>query len=373
MTDTSAEHVLETALARVAALEKAIAEHGRPPPRRSSLPLYLLLAVAGCAIAIVAAASVLRPTPMLRALPPEKRPLPADGELALAPPALFSRSGPLFVDVNGDGAKDLVVLGWHEVREDEPAYVAVLDRVTYKALWRAGPFAARPRDQRLTIKHDALDGAIVVSDARTTTSLGAAHGDARGAQPAELPQIDPFPPRPSPPCPPDRDTPCMIHADDGVEQVLAKAIGARHVFASTLTGNGAQVQVASVIMPNDESLWYAAQLSSDGGVRWVTPVLSRAMQRKVDMYARTSPNEWSTVARGRLLHVYQLAKGPYRMVARDLRTGAQEYDVQLGDLAQGAFLEWLSADQDDAFLVADGELYVIDAKTGAITRRIRHF
>jgi len=123
-----------------------------------------------------------------------------------------------------------------------------------------------------------------------------------------------------------------------------------------------------VIMPNEDSLNYVAQLAPDGTVRWVTPLLPKEMRRRVDMYPRTSPNDWTTLARGRVLHVYQVAKAHYRMVSRDVTTGAQQYDVELGDLAQGSFLEWFSADQDDAFLVADGELYVLDAKTGAITR-----
>ncbi len=365
---------LDAALARVVALERQIAEHGHPHAPRSSAHLYALLVIAVIAIAFSSAYHAVEPQRTVRMETPEKRPRPADGELSLAPMALFSNAGPLLVDVNMDGAKDFVVVGWHEVREDEPVYVAAIERATFKVLWRAGPFAARHRDQRLSIEVSPLTHALLVTDATGETRLDMSDGARLGRTDLEVTAaIDPFLPRPAQPCPPDKETPCTVSAAVGVEAVLGKAMGARHVFASTLTGNDTQIEVASVIMPNEDSLLYAAQLAPDASVRWAVPMLPFAVQRKVDMYPRTSPNQWTTLARGRLLSVYQLAKGPYRMLSRDVTTGALQYDVQLSDLAQGSFLEWFSADRDDAFLLADGELYVLDAKTGATTRRARYF
>ncbi len=374
MTNGKKGTALDAALARVSALEKEIAEHGRPRAPRSSAHLVALLVIGVFAITVASASQSARQYRVVRQEAPEKRPLPAEGELSLAPMALYSRMGPLLVDVNMDGQKDIVVPGWHEMRDDEPIYLAALDRNTFKVVWRAGPFTARPRDQRLSFDKSRVAGLLQVTDANGDTDVDLARG-LMGPRSVSKPKdvVDPFLPRPVPPCPSDTQAPCLTTAADGVEELLAKATGAKHVFASTITGNDFQIQVASAIMPNDDSVEYVAHLAPDGTVRWVTPLLPAAQVRNVDMYTRTSPNEWTTIARGRVLHIYQLAKGPYRMLSRDLATGALQYDVQLGDLAQGSFLEWFSADKDDAFLVADSELVVLDAKTGEITHRIRTF
>jgi hypothetical protein len=87
-------------------------------------------------------------------------------------------------------------------------------------------------------------------------------------------------------------------------------------------------------------------------------------------YPNTAPEGHTALAMRRILHVYPLALGGHRITARALDTGDVLYDAPLPGLDYGTRISSMTADGDDVFLVANGVLVVVDARTGQIRRRI---
>jgi hypothetical protein len=84
---------------------------------------------------------------------------------------------------------------------------------------------------------------------------------------------------------------------------------------------------------------------------------------------RGSPS-LATVKDHVLYALYQTERGPWRLVAIDVPTGARSYetDVPLSDT--GTRVQSLSVDHNEIFLAMNDELYVLDSKSGEVQRRI---
>lgn len=76
------------------------------------------------------------------------------------------------------------------------------------------------------------------------------------------------------------------------------------------------------------------------------------------------------VANGRLLRIAPGPNGAFRLAARDLATKAKLYDEEVPGLGYGTKVSALYADRDEVFLVANGALLAIDARTGRLTARL---
>lgn len=76
------------------------------------------------------------------------------------------------------------------------------------------------------------------------------------------------------------------------------------------------------------------------------------------------------VANGRLLRLAPGPDGALRLAARDVVTRARLYDEEVPGLGYGSKVSALYADRDDVFLVANGALLAVDARTGRLVARL---
>lgn len=76
------------------------------------------------------------------------------------------------------------------------------------------------------------------------------------------------------------------------------------------------------------------------------------------------------VANGRLLRLAPGPDGALRLAARDVTTRAKLYDEPVPGLGYGTKVTALYADRDEVFLVANGALLAIDARTGRQAARL---
>lgn len=80
----------------------------------------------------------------------------------------------------------------------------------------------------------------------------------------------------------------------------------------------------------------------------------------------------AALANGRLLRLYPTPGGPHRLAAYAVHTGKPSYDVET-ELALGSTVHALTAAGDDAYVMANGALYVFDATDGSLKKRLTSF
>jgi hypothetical protein len=361
------ERVLRDAHERIDELEASIAGRARPAPRSpwhipARVGFVLALVLIACAIggAVVPRREVVAQGPWPS--PPE---IPA-GALTWRPGLIFRERGVSLLDVDGDGARDIVGLAWRHGQDALPLHVVVIDRKTYAVRWRAGPFPAAWRDA--AVRLEILSGRIVVSD-----GAGMSHVlDPRSGE--EI--ATPFPAETDwheesrGPCPADETLPCTTRSPRALEEKLG-AIFHTSVFASDYVGDGDRITVASVSGPRGHAARHALRWDeSTKRVLWNVPLVPPP---RTDKHVNVSPNEWTAIAHGRFFNLYQPVAGEYRIAGRDAQTGALLYDAAVPPLQDGSVIGAVTAEGDDVLIVANESLIVIDGKTGIVTHRLARF
>ncbi len=71
-------------------------------------------------------------------------------------------------------------------------------------------------------------------------------------------------------------------------------------------------------------------------------------------------------AKNRLLLAYQTPLGPYRVVARDARTGEVAWNHVLGATAEGSRLESIKGAGARVYVVVDARVVVLDGESGTV-------
>ena len=287
------------------------------------------------------------------------------GALTWRAGAIFREHGPLLVDLDGDGALDIIGLAWRHGQDAAPLHVVAFDRKTYAVIWRAGPFRAKWRDEAVRVSATATE--IIVAD-----GVGTSHVlDRRtGAElttigtPSELP--DPRERR----CPVDGTLPCTADTPPAIA-LKVDALLRGHGYSYDLVDGAARVTLSSVAGPQAQREGRALRWDADGKkLLFDVPLIPPPSN---DKRASSSPNEWTALGHGRLLHLYQHPSGDYHLATRDAKTGVLAYDVPVPALHDGSVVGAVMADGDDVFVVADESLVVIDARTGAVSRRLQRF
>jgi hypothetical protein len=191
MTDLEAE--LREARARIARLEAELARRSGGSGGSGALITVVLCLGVGVVLAS-GAAGVLLWMRRVPARPPvvSVSPPPTPASVALSYGMTWypqSGIGPSFVDVDGDGTKEIVGLAWQSGNDASPLHVVALARsATYAPVWRS---RAYPSQWQSELTHLAVAGdRIVVTDSRSDVHLI----DARDGN--ELMQVHaPLPPR----------------------------------------------------------------------------------------------------------------------------------------------------------------------------------
>jgi len=102
-------------------------------------------------------------------------------------------------------------------------------------------------------------------------------------------------------------------------------------------------------------------------VRWNAPL--RPPEQRWQPHPESVEQGSVALGGGRVLYLYPTREGVRRLVARDAWRGGILYDVPV-PLGFGARVRSFSADGDRAFVVASGAIFVLDATTGDVVRRL---
>jgi hypothetical protein len=358
---------LQQAYARIAELERDL--DGRPvaTSQRASAALKSFFFLLGLAIIVIVSSIAIgratRHVPVAAVGEAPREPMPVAGALQLA---RVDQHGPALVDLDADGKRDLVMLGWRAGNPDAPLYVVAIDRATYEVRWRNGPHRSAYRDKRVRAT-TGEPGEVVLVDA-----LGKAHViDARSGTTKVTRDASSLPDDSKSPCPADRSRPCVQRADmEKVKLALPPKLRAGLTPWSTeMESDGDRVSFVEEVAKG-QAIKHAVALDGAAHLRWTSPLVPRTQTERPT--SSVTPNDWTALANGRLVHVYQSIAGPYRMSAHETRGGTLAYDVAL-PLEYGSIVDGLIADGDDVFLVSKGSLFVLEGRTGAVARRIARF
>jgi hypothetical protein len=365
---------LEAAHARLVELERRAA--GRPAPRRR-MPVARVAAFFGSFAALLAIAGFvvvsLHPRGgtihVAGAAPEAPQPI-LDRTLAYAPGPELRPRGPSMIDLDGDGVKELVVLGWRRGHPDAPLWVVALERKTYSARWHAGPFVAGWRDYRvrLGLGHE---GRLVVVDAAGAHAIDRVTGASTGALLASDERLG------LERCPADGSFACNEPTTEAETSHLPRRFReAYYLFDLWTTKHDARVTIVSPDVGSIVAVgWKPPEDGSgadrDTGVAWGASLAGPG--RREDPDPLPSADAWTVLDDDRLLHLYHEKSAVYRLAARRAYDGALLYDVVLPPIPDGSAIDGVSADAGELFVVANESILVVDAASGAITRRIDRF
>jgi hypothetical protein len=400
---------LEAAQRRIATLESELAERGRatagsrrPVVIGLVLAAILLLAVLGAVFASAFRGS----THPARAMPVvvEQRPGPARTGRDVQWIPLFW-NGPVTVDVDGDGVDDIVGLFWDDARPDHGAYVVAVSGLGHGfVLWGRGPFVS-VRDPRHMWLTQAGDTVVFVDGAGTIRAFSARDGGSRGEWTDDLPvqEVCPLPGgsrvylqsvafnhgrmldlEKATLTPADKqDATYGCHGRDDVPAcadlsapraichprtaMLGKTL--KQAYESFEDGPAGEV-VTVGWTPTDNNAPYfgvgAHRPGTGGGAS--AGAYEVAWEKRLSMpeEAGRERNFRYAFAKGRLLLAYQTPLGPYRVVARDARTGEVAWNHVLGGTAEGSTLESIKGAGSRVYVVVDGRVVVFDAERGDV-------
>lgn len=298
-------------------------------------------------------------------LPPR---IPA-GVLALRTGPAFRDRGPALVDIDGDGAKDLVALAWRHGQDALPLHVVAFDRKTFAVRWRAGPYPSAWRSSlvRLDITAPSVQvrdgrGTVHVLDLKTGRELSARADEPGGVRETNANEDG---------CRADGTGVCTTEADPALLPKAAGAFRTPHVYLRDYTTDGDRFTHVSVSGPRGGFIEHAVLW--DVGARkprWNVPLVPAP---QVEKRVNVSPNAWTALAHGRVLHLYQPTGGLFRIAGRDVKTGALIFDSPVPGLVDGSLIGAFTAEAEDAFIVANESLVVIDGRTGQVVQRLSRF
>ncbi|MFO0737133.1 MAG: hypothetical protein U0270_14690 [Labilithrix sp.] len=377
---------------RIAELEAMLREPGAP---KSRVIWWPYLALAGLCLGSAALVAYLLPTKPRRIEEVTWIPTPEvvpDGALVLA-----TNDAPSLLSL---GEKSYAfVLGFRPGPDD--SCVVAFDRRTWKVAWRSAPLYA----EGIHRGRIAANGtSVAFAGAQDIVALDAATGERRfaealGMRPASRVYWDPrepdwavagLGPRPHGlvdalnvvtgkkrtqseetrvECPPDRTRTCTRELDEALAPAVRAALpGYAHAW-TLQDGPSEIVIVGTTVGVGPGALEHALRLEGNE-VAWHAPL---APKRNWKPWPNTVPEGKVALATDRILYSYVMPDGRQRITARDRKTGRLLYDEPIGGVGYGSDLGEFTADGDEAFLVANQSLIVLDASDGRIKKRITEF
>jgi hypothetical protein len=397
---------LEAAQRRIATLEGELAEkkraRGDTGTRRRLLMLLVVAALALALIGLVVAfgfraSHVPRPVPAPVVV--EQRPGPERSGRDVQWIPLFW-NGPITEDVDGDGVDDVIGLFWDDARPDSGAYVvAVSGRGLTSVIWSRGPFAS-VRDPRHMWLAQAGTTAVFVDAAGTIRAFDERSGDSRGEWKDDLPVQEV--------CPLAGGSRVYLQSvafDHGRMLDLEKATltpAERQDGALGCHGRSDIPVCADLNAPRapchprtallGKTLKQAYESYEDGPAGDIVTVgwsptdnnapyfgvgahrtaagapYELAWEKRVSLpeEAGRERNFRYTFAKSRLILAYQTPLGPYRVIARDARTGEIAWNRVLERTAEASTLESIKGARGRVYVVVDGRVVVYEAESGSV-------
>jgi hypothetical protein len=404
---------LEAAHRKIAKLENQL--HAPPPPPRAPRPppptlravvlgVCTALFVLGAPIAF----SLVRPP----ADPPR---VDTVVPVEVAPPALHLRwtsalgRAPSFTRVDGDSADEMLAIFWNDARRDLPLWVVAIDTTTFRPKWRAGPFPGQEGDfaTGLVVMKSNAANVVLLTESQggvhaIDLATGKRSGDFAGGAPV---------------------TGVCIADDASGRASLARGFGGEHVtldlrspvLATQRTpkpefachGGRGELAFCSDSKVPRPCISYAhvrgrtsfdpfttfegaegvlttglAKRRADAGV------LERPAPFGVGAAAGTKVVRWEGPLSlpGDRVHLggdrsdfdgthfvlgYQLVSGSFRVVARDVASGALMWSVDLPESREGSVLFSLRVHGSFVFADIDGRLEVFELADGKRVTSIR--
>lgn len=394
---------------RIADLESGGALRGPRTISAWTIALALALAAGAGRLAALRAA----PTPIAHVeYGPPRYDKPAPGALQLALPAgMFVKEGPVLLDLNGDGARDLVLRCWHRGLGQTKLFVVALDRKTLAPLWKSDAFPGLPDERGGQLAGQG--SSLVLSDGTSTLHvLDASTGVTRGSRKVQgdvtvlramdegMPQLVVVTSVPSRRggadeaftldlasielrkspldvslqerwCATDFTRPCEPYGGDRAVAALQPFTG--HIFYAThqlRAVDQARPEAGVWHYPTGGREWREHALVWNGKrPAWRGPLAGAEQPWPADTLEHDQKGMLATDADA-IYYVYPAIKGDYRLTARTLATGALRYDVAIEGLQGDEAVDSLAVDGDTLFLVNRSDLYVLDTATGVVRRVI---
>jgi hypothetical protein len=171
-------------------------------------------------------------------------------------------------------------------------------------------------------------------------------------------------------CGPDGTGVCTAETDPAVVTKLQGHFRT-HVYARDFAADGDRFTHVSVSGPRGGFIEHAVLWdAASNKALWNVPLVPPPQNEK---RVNVSPNAWTVLAHGRVLHLYQPAAGLFRIAGRDVKTGTLIFDSPVPGLADGSLIGAFTAEAEDAFIVANESVFVIDGRTGQVVQRLARF
>ena len=417
---------LEAAHRKIAKLENEL--HAPPPaprpPRAPRPPLAMVLGVCtgllvlGATMMVIAANVVLaialglafgiRWNHVLHPVPAPapvivERPTPARTGRDVQWIPLFW-NGPITDDVDGDGVDDIVGLFWDDARPDHGAYVvAVSGQGHASVLWSRGPFVS-VRDPRHMWLTQAGGTVVFVDGAGTVRAFAPRDGGSRGEWTDDLPvqEVCPLPGgsrvylqsvafnhgrmldlEKATLTPADKqDATYGCHGRDDVAScadvsaprpichprtaMLGKTL--KQAYESYEDGAAGEIVTVGWSPTDNNAPYFGVGAHRAGGGGASAGPYEVAWEKRLSMpeEAGRERNFRYAFAKNRLLLAYQTPLGPYRVVARDARTGEVAWNHVLEGTAEASTLESIKGAGGRVYVVVDGKVVVFDGESGNV-------
>ncbi len=404
---------LEAAHRKIAELEREL--HAppplpRPPRAQRSLPPMVFGVVT--AVLVLGATLAVLLARMPSSLRRHKDAVPVE----VVTPTLHVRwtsalgRAPAFADVDGDGTDEMIAILWNDARRDLPMWVAAIDTTSFAPKWRAGPFPGQEGDY-------ATKGVVMKSKVANVVLLTESQGNVHAIDIATGGRVGDF--AVGAPV-----TGICIADDASGRASLARGFSGEHVTLDLRTR-----ELAAARTPKPEFACDGARgaLGFCGDAKVARPCISYAHVRgrtsfdpfttfegtevvltsglakqRADATALERPAPYGVGADARTKGVrwegplslpadrvhlggdrsdfdgvhfvigYQLVSGTFRVVARDVTSGAVTWSTDFPGSREGSVLYSLVIEGNLVFVDIDGELEVFRLADGHPVASIRN-
>lgn len=399
---------LSAAHARIRQLETELEATHRPAPPRAGPMTWALVGALSvvCAagvLVIVAAAlvgySVARPSSVEVAAPvPIGTHAPAPKTLGAS---FYPQHGvvPEWVDVDADGTPEILTLAWRHHHDEAAVHAVAIDSKTFELKWasEAIPSQWQSQDTHLAVGGDRVvvtnsrDEVRILSltDGRTERTLSY-QGGARFVCPgssdgktlllnsewgdAKLKSLTLANGELSPPpkgascagwadrprdCKDVKSGPCRVN--DATVHAATKGLS----LHSTWRDGDDRVSVGAVTEGKNQGQYLVGSDPKTNKVRWETP-----LPLPGDLVHAGGTHD--DVAKGAFYTLYQVRdkNGPFRLLARDLKSGDVLWSATLPDAAEGTRVSSMGVRGDLVLVTANQTLHVFSTQTGELVRSL---
>jgi hypothetical protein len=392
---------LAAAHERIAALERELASKPKPPqpPKKSAVvPVLTMAAMAGGLMVMAFAGAHRHRSSYATRFPPVVA--PAVTPVVYEPPlgvTWYPQSGvgPIVTDVDSDGVEDTVGLYWRTARPSNALSVVALSGATFRPIWHADDLPSQWYSGHTHLvkagEHLLLSDTqahLHVLDVHTGAQSASwplgegvrslcplADGSGRvvmsGDSADDLRVLDPLSGAFSKPA---KTAHCLLEvpACERAQDAGVTCTSDRHV-----RGRKASVIPYATLEEGDFVLTRSSQATGTGTMREYGVGASRATRSVLweSMLQLEDDTPHYGVAQtrlvgGRIVVLYQLKNGPFRLLAREAATGKVLWSTIVPSSAEGSTVSSLTVTPQRVYVPSDSRLHVFSADNGLVIRTV---